>query len=1039
MEEKRCYGCMKIKSGESVCEHCGYDEAIKNETHQLPAGTILKEQYLIGKVLGQGGFGITYLGWDIYLDIPVAIKEYFPNRTVMRDVSVSTEVVSYSGDAGVRFRNNKERFMREAKMLARFSQVPEIVQVRNFFLANNTAYIVMEYVEGINLKQEVKNNGGTLSYERTFEIVKPIIEALCKVHKAGLVHRDISPDNIMLLPDGTAKLLDFGAVRDVGEADVDTPLTQSTEAILKQGYAPIEQYQNRGSLGPWTDVYALCATIYYCLTGIVPNDAPGRLLDDEDISFEGLGLEQQVVKVLHQGMALRAADRVRSMDELLERLETKEMPTPEPLAEEPTVLQKEEPVKKVVHQKNQISEGTKLFLIMLIIIAVGLVVIIFTQSSKPVETQVGENQNVVENLKIHQGKCGEEVSYLFDPESGVLTLTGTGDMYDYNGTWQLDDPEGAPPDPSRETAPWVEFKEEILSVYIGDGITSIGDNAFEQCWNLGDVRIGKDVKRIGDQAFLASSLSEVVLPEGLEELTECAFNYCESLEKVFLPESLKNLKPWVFNECKSLNTVILGDDTQLDAEAIHCENHEDQSCLSNVVLYVTPGSNAEKSAQEHGYTYKEKAAGWCGVTVSWYLDLEEKCLYLLGYGATGVFNIGDHPDGNWEDYTAREWITNERPGWYSMYSNKIEKIVVGSYINELNFRLFTDLIYLKEIDFGGAEFVSSLLYGCRALEEITAPSTLKNISSEAFADCQNLRKIEILSDEAVLREGAFAYNYNLEEVYFSRGAVIDDSAGDLFNVMYGYEVSPKVTFYVYEGSDAERYAKKYDIPYEILEDPALAVTEDGDWLSGQCGDDIRWTFHRGTHTLRLEGTGETWLYHISEESRADWEQEFSAYQITSGAPGWQDEEVYHIEIGEGITHLNHGIFQHMPHLRNVDFGPTVEAVNFTFQWSGLEEITFPENVKVVGTFALLWNSCLERVTFECDDVEIRWGALAACENLKEVYFPRNAVFTDDIIDPDGNDPISEELTFYVYEGSKAHEGAKWYADRYGIKLAFREN
>ena len=110
MEEKRCFGCMKIKPEGTACVYCGYEEGMQNESHQLPTGTVLKEQYLIGRVLGQGGFGITYLGWDLYLDIPVAIKEYFPDRTVMRESAVSHEVVSYTGTVGERFRSNKERF-----------------------------------------------------------------------------------------------------------------------------------------------------------------------------------------------------------------------------------------------------------------------------------------------------------------------------------------------------------------------------------------------------------------------------------------------------------------------------------------------------------------------------------------------------------------------------------------------------------------------------------------------------------------------------------------------------------------------------------------------------------------------------------------------------------------------------------------------------------------------------------------------------------------------------------------------------------------
>ena len=343
---------MKLKKNSPICEHCGYDENQHNASHQLPAGTVLREQYLVGKVLGQGGFGITYLGWDLYLDIPVAIKEYFPSGLVMRENTLSDEVASLSGDAGARFANNKERFFREAKMLARFSQMPQIVQVKNFFLANNTAYIVMEYVEGITLKQHVKNVGGKLNPEETFSLLKPVMQALEKVHKSGLVHRDISPDNIMLMPDGGAKLLDFGAVRDVGAAVAGQGLTSSTEAILKPGYAPIEQYQKRGSLGPWTDVYALCGTIYFCLTGNAPIDAPERVMDDPELHLETLVpmLPEYRRAALEQGMALRAEDRIASMAELnkalfREKAETavSVTPAPEPVA----AVQK--PAKKTQH------------------------------------------------------------------------------------------------------------------------------------------------------------------------------------------------------------------------------------------------------------------------------------------------------------------------------------------------------------------------------------------------------------------------------------------------------------------------------------------------------------------------------------------------------------------------------------------------------------------------------------------------------------------------------------------------------------------
>ena len=317
MEQKRCYGCMRLKDDQPVCPHCGYDERTQNDIHQLPTGTVLKEQYLIGRVLGQGGFGITYLAWDLYLDTPVAVKEYFPKEVVMRECSVSTNVSICTTDGETRFRNNKERFLREAKMLARFSQTPEIVQVRNFFLANNTAYIVMEYVEGITLKQYVADQGGKLSVEETMAILRPILRALAMVHKAGLIHRDISPDNIMLLPGGGAKLLDFGAVRDVANGS-----SASTEAILKRGFAPIEQYQKRGNLGPWTDVYAMSATIYYCVTGEVLLDSPDRLLEyeDLDLSKKAPQLPEYQCRALEHGLQLRTENRTASVEALYREL-----------------------------------------------------------------------------------------------------------------------------------------------------------------------------------------------------------------------------------------------------------------------------------------------------------------------------------------------------------------------------------------------------------------------------------------------------------------------------------------------------------------------------------------------------------------------------------------------------------------------------------------------------------------------------------------------------------------------------------------------
>ena len=356
MTKKRCFGCMQLKESSPVCEHCGFNENVQNESHQLPMGTVLRGQYMVGKALGQGGFGITYLGWDLNLDIPIAIKEYYPNSIVNRDATHNPALTGVASNMMEIYVSTRQRFLREAKVLAMLRNIPNIVQVHNFFEENNTAYIVMEYVRGIDLRRYMNMRGGRLSVEETLAILRPVMEALARVHDHEIVHRDISPDNIMMMANGVPKLLDFGAVRNIESANADQDLQHSTEAILKHGFAPMEQYQKRGALGPWTDEYAMCATVYYCLTGRVPPDAPQRMMEDVHPAWDKIpGLSAYQRMVLEKGMSLRGKDRYPDIRSLMAALygaepqpvtepimatkpvEPMEMPAPAPIqeAEEP--------------------------------------------------------------------------------------------------------------------------------------------------------------------------------------------------------------------------------------------------------------------------------------------------------------------------------------------------------------------------------------------------------------------------------------------------------------------------------------------------------------------------------------------------------------------------------------------------------------------------------------------------------------------------------------------------------------------------------
>lgn len=309
-----CKYCLEPSDNNSdVCSKCHNEQTKVVPAHRLEPGTMLNDRYRLGKVLGEGGFGITYVGLDTKLNMKVAIKEYYPNGLANRNNSFSPNVnCSVSGDKEAVFLKFREKFLTEARTLAKFSKERSIVEVRDFFESNNTAYIIMEYLDGHDLKEHLHLNG-VMSVEKAIQILTPVMQTLSKIHNQGLIHRDISPDNIRLTPDGV-KLLDFGAAR-----EMTTQSNRSISVMLKPGYAPEEQYRSKGVQGPWTDVYAVCATIYKCITGVTPDDSTQRVYKDELRKPSELGakISPSVEAVLMKGMAILQDDRYKNMNELL--------------------------------------------------------------------------------------------------------------------------------------------------------------------------------------------------------------------------------------------------------------------------------------------------------------------------------------------------------------------------------------------------------------------------------------------------------------------------------------------------------------------------------------------------------------------------------------------------------------------------------------------------------------------------------------------------------------------------------------------------
>ncbi len=308
----RCMSCMLYKGDAGVCPHCGYQEEEKKEASLfLEPRTILHGKYLIGCVLGQGGFGITYTAWDLVLDLKVAVKEFFPQGFVSR-LPGQNSVIVYSEANKKHFESGIDSFLREAQTLARFEYHPNIVYVRDFFRDNNTAYMVTNYIEGLTLKEYLLRKGGKLTLNEAMDIMMPVMDAMKDVHGAKIMHRDISPDNILINTEGRVILIDFGAARQEMRGQ-----SKSLSVILKVGYAPEEQYRTKGKQGPWTDIYAIAACTYRCITGVDPPESIDRLAEDTIIkpSELGVAISATAEEVLMKALEVRASNRYQDISE----------------------------------------------------------------------------------------------------------------------------------------------------------------------------------------------------------------------------------------------------------------------------------------------------------------------------------------------------------------------------------------------------------------------------------------------------------------------------------------------------------------------------------------------------------------------------------------------------------------------------------------------------------------------------------------------------------------------------------------------------
>lgn len=409
----------EMKEGDRICPHCGYGAEQQNAAGLLPAGTVLLGRYIVGKAIGNGGFGVTYIGLDGQLKRKIAIKEFFPNKLTSRTADGVRVTVRSGAEAG-RFQNGLEMFLSEAKHLARLSHIPGIVYIYNYFHENGTGYIIMEYLDGMDLLRFLREHGGKIPYKEARKLILSVLYILRNVHMNGILHRDIAPDNVFITTDNVVKLIDFGAARHATRGADD-----SAEIMLKVGYAPVEQYSLDGAQGAWTDMYEVGALFYRMITGIKPVASIDRMVNDRLVipSEMGIELPPEAEAAIMTSLNVDGRYRIQSARDYMEALGGKDF-KPTEWTVETTVFEGDIEEKSRFFTRRRVAV---LFAVCLLILAGGIgTAVAVRQDVSVVATNVmmqnvtGMNEAAAREVLAKQGVKSINTIYIYRPEKADL-------------------------------------------------------------------------------------------------------------------------------------------------------------------------------------------------------------------------------------------------------------------------------------------------------------------------------------------------------------------------------------------------------------------------------------------------------------------------------------------------------------------------------------------------------------------------------------------------------------------------------------------
>ena len=548
------------------------------------------------------------------------------------------------------------------------------------------------------------------TFEDALSIMGPILNALYQIHESGIIHRDISPDNIFLCNDGTVRLIDFGAARMALNDD-----RKSLSVILKRGYAPKEQYYTNAKQGPWTDVYATAATFYRMLTGIVPQESLEREAQDALIPPSELGVElpDYAEHAILRALKVDTAQRTKNTDDFYRQLTdpdcdfTVDSPAtysdfrPMEKAED-TVSENEPKIKKKKSKKPLIAT---LIIAMLFVFGIAAAVMYIFRDSK-----------VLDN-----GSCGENLTWELNA-GGTLKIDGNGIMDDYG---------------NYSDTPWFTDRDKIKIVEIGENVTGIGSRAFYGCKNLAKAEFGASVKSIGSYAFYGcSALENCVLPENVKSLGSYSFARCNALEYLHVPASVTHFGVSVVDSAKAY---ICSESKKCDAAA-YAENagimfRECASSHEDGEGAPAPVSNRPGFEDESSTEIRDSvASGFCSATVNWVLTKTDE-LIISGTGRM---------DGWQLDEKTGTWVVNNRPEW-EPYAAQIKIITVEDGVTDIGNSAFAGFTSLESITLPESitAIGSNAFIGCTSIKSINTPEKVRIIGDGAFKDCTQLRNANL--------------------------------------------------------------------------------------------------------------------------------------------------------------------------------------------------------------------------------------------------------------------------------------------------------